>query len=60
MIFKRNFKLWNPLQERRKGELLAYKYSDCAGIVDDRKSTSRYAFLSSAGAVSWSSKNSQY
>lgn len=37
-------------------KLLAYTDSDYAGDMDDRKSTSGYAFLLSSGAVSWSSK----
>ena len=37
-------------------ELIAYTDSDYAGDIDDRKSTSGYVFMFSAGAVSWSSK----
>lgn len=40
----------------KDGELLVFTDSDYAGDVDDRKSTSRYVFLLSSGAVSWSSK----
>lgn len=43
---------------KRGGEekLTAYTDSDYAGDVEDRKSTSGYAFLISSGAVAWSSK----
>lgn len=43
---------------RRAGddELFAYTDSDHARDIDDRKSTSRYVFLLSSGAVSWSSR----
>ncbi|XXG58987.1 hypothetical protein AAC387_Pa04g1157 [Persea americana] len=37
-------------------ELVAYTDSDYAGDLEDRKSTSGYLFLSSYGAVSWSSR----
>ncbi|KAJ8631789.1 hypothetical protein MRB53_025112 [Persea americana] len=37
-------------------ELVAYTDSDYAGDLEDRKSTSSYLFLSSYGAVSWSSR----
>ncbi|CAJ2672444.1 unnamed protein product [Trifolium pratense] len=37
-------------------KLEAYTDSDYAGDLDDRKSTSGYVFMLSAGAVSWSSK----
>ena len=37
-------------------DLVAYANSDYAGDLEDRKSTSRYVFLMSTGAVSWSSK----
>ena len=37
-------------------ELLAYTDSDYAGGLDDRKSTSGYAFLLGGGVVSWMSK----
>lgn len=37
-------------------ELIAYTYSDFAGDLDDRKSTSGYVFFLGFGAVSWSSK----
>jgi transposase InsO family protein len=43
----------------RKGEeqeLIGYSDSDYAGDQDDRKSTSGYVFMLSAGAVSWCSK----
>ncbi|CAI8615091.1 unnamed protein product [Vicia faba] len=40
-------------------KLEAYTYSDYAGDLDDRKSTSRYVFMLSLGAVSWSSKKQQ-
>lgn len=36
--------------------LVAYTDSDYVGDVEDRKSTSGYAFLLSSGVVSWSSK----
>ncbi|KAG5222143.1 RNA-directed DNA polymerase [Salix suchowensis] len=43
--------------KRNKGsELEAYTDSDYAGDMDDRKSTSGYAFLLSSGAISWGSK----
>ena len=35
------------------GELLAFTDSDYAGDMEDRKSTSGYVFLMSAGVVSW-------
>ena len=37
-------------------DLIAYTYSDFAGDLDDRKSTSGFVFLLSSGAISWSSK----
>jgi hypothetical protein len=37
-------------------QLVAFIYSDYAGNLDDRKSTSNYVFMPSGGAVSWSSK----
>jgi hypothetical protein len=43
----------------RKGEeqeLIGYSDSDYAGDQDDKKSTSGYVFMLSAGAVSWCSK----
>ena len=44
--------------KRKKGDqrLLGYTYSDYAGDLDDRKSTSGYLFSSAGGVVSWSSK----
>lgn len=36
--------------------LTAYTDSDYAGCLEDRKSTSGYAFMMSSGAVAWSSK----
>ena len=36
--------------------LVAYTDSDFAGDLDDRRSTSGFAFLLGSGAVSWSSK----
>lgn len=43
---------------RRKevSELMVYTDSDYAGDIDDRRSTSGYAFLLSGGAVAWASK----
>ncbi|CAI0431123.1 unnamed protein product [Linum tenue] len=38
------------------GELIGYTDSDYAGDVDDRKSTSGYAFFLAGGVVSWASK----
>ncbi|CAA7024669.1 unnamed protein product [Microthlaspi erraticum] len=37
-------------------ELTVYTDSDYAGDIDDRRSTSGYAFLLSGGAVAWASK----
>ncbi|KAK9931774.1 hypothetical protein M0R45_019038 [Rubus argutus] len=37
-------------------DLAAFTDSDYAGCLEDRKSTSGYAFLLSSGAVAWSSK----
>lgn len=37
-------------------KVMAYSDSDYAGDIEDRKSTSGYAFLLSSGAVAWSSK----
>ncbi|RDX84562.1 hypothetical protein CR513_34376, partial [Mucuna pruriens] len=37
-------------------ELLAYTDSDYAGDLDDRKSTSGYAFMLGGGVISWASK----
>ena len=37
-------------------ELMVYTDSDSAGDIDDRRSTSGYAFLLSGGAVAWASK----
>lgn len=37
-------------------DLAAFTYSDYAGCLEDRKSTSGYVFLLSSGAVAWSSK----
>ncbi|GAA0162208.1 transmembrane signal receptor [Lithospermum erythrorhizon] len=39
-----------------KGELLTYIDSNYAGDLDDRRSTSGYAFIFSSSAVAWSSK----
>lgn len=39
-----------------EGSLVGFVDSDYAGDVDDRKSTSGYAFILGTGAVSWSSK----
>ena len=36
--------------------LVAYTDNDFAGDLDDRRSTSGFAFLLGSGAVSWSSK----
>jgi len=43
---------------KREGmdELRAFTDSDYVGDLEDRKSTSRYVFLMSSGAVSWLSK----
>ncbi|XP_022863817.1 uncharacterized protein LOC111383865 [Olea europaea var. sylvestris] len=43
---------------KKEGEesLLAYSYSDYAGDLDGRKSTSGYVFKMSSAAVAWSSK----
>ncbi|KAL6214302.1 hypothetical protein ACLB2K_013738 [Fragaria x ananassa] len=38
------------------GDLVGYTDSDYAGNLDDRRSTSGYAFLFGDGAVAWSSK----
>ena len=37
--------------------VVAYTDVDCAGILDDRKSASRYDFLFGGNLVSWSNKN---
>ena len=37
-------------------ELLAFTDCDCAGDVDDKKSTFGYVFLMSSGVVLWCSK----
>ncbi|XP_059077974.1 secreted RxLR effector protein 161-like [Cryptomeria japonica] len=37
-------------------KLVGYTDSDCAGSIDDRKSTSGYAFHFGSGIVSWASK----
>eukprot|EP00253_Pinus_taeda_P018863 PITA_18863 len=37
-------------------DLVGYTDSDCAGSVDDRKSTSGYLFHMGSGAISWASK----
>ncbi|XP_059076553.1 secreted RxLR effector protein 161-like [Cryptomeria japonica] len=37
-------------------KLIGYTDSDCAGSIDDRKSTSSYAFHFGSGVVSWVSK----
>ncbi|XP_073303043.1 secreted RxLR effector protein 161-like [Primulina huaijiensis] len=39
-----------------KSDLLAFADSDYAGDLNDRKSTSGYAFMLGSGVVSWSSK----
>lgn len=39
-----------------KSELFGFTDSDYAGDLDDRKSTSGYAFMMGSGAVSWSSR----
>lgn len=36
--------------------LIRYTNSDCGGNIDDRKSTSGYAFHFDIGVVSWASK----
>jgi hypothetical protein len=36
--------------------LIGYTNSDCGGIIDDRKSTSRYTFHFGTGLVSWASR----
>ena len=38
------------------GELLAFTDSDYAGDMEDKKSTSGYAFLMGSSVVSWCSK----
>ena len=37
-------------------KLVGYIDSDWAGIIDDRKSTSKYVFHMEVGAISWASK----
>ena len=37
-------------------KLTSYTNSDNGGIIDDRKSTSRYTFHFGTGVVSWASK----
>ena len=37
-------------------ELIGFTDSDYAGDIEDRKSTSGYVFMMSAGAVAWSSR----
>lgn len=45
------------LYRRGKSQrLVGYCDSDCAGDLDDRKSTSGYLFMMNCGAVAWSSK----
>jgi len=39
-----------------KTNLFGFTNSDYTGNLDDRKSTSRYAFMLGSGVVSWSSK----
>jgi hypothetical protein len=36
--------------------LIGYTDSDCGGILDDKKSTSRYTFHFAIGMVSWGSR----
>uniref|UniRef100_A0A3Q7IZ01 Reverse transcriptase Ty1/copia-type domain-containing protein n=1 Tax=Solanum lycopersicum TaxID=4081 RepID=A0A3Q7IZ01_SOLLC len=43
-------------QMRAAGDLVGYTYSDYAGNLEDRKSTSGYVFMLSSGVISWSSK----
>ncbi|KAG7553691.1 GAG-pre-integrase domain [Arabidopsis suecica] len=43
-------------KRKEVGELMVYTDSDYAGDIDDRRSTSGYAFLLSGGAVAWASK----
>lgn len=42
--------------DRQKPYLVGFTNSDYAGDIDDRKSTSSYAFFLGNGVVSWSSK----
>ena len=37
-------------------KVVGYTYSDLGGCFDDRKSTSRYIFMMTGGAISWKSK----
>lgn len=37
-------------------KLIGYTYSDYAGDIDDRRSTSGYVFMLGGGAVAWASK----
>ncbi|XP_058110873.1 secreted RxLR effector protein 161-like [Magnolia sinica] len=39
-----------------KSELFGFTDSDCAGDLDDKKSTSGYVFMMGLGAISWSLK----
>ena len=43
-------------KRKEVSELMVYTDSDYAGDIDDRRSTSGYAFLLSGGAVAWASK----
>ncbi|PRQ33949.1 putative RNA-directed DNA polymerase [Rosa chinensis] len=43
-------------KKEASGVLTAYTDSDYAGCLEDRKSTSGYAFMMSSGAVAWSSR----
>eukprot|EP00253_Pinus_taeda_P008164 PITA_08164 len=40
----------------KHSDLVGYTDSDCAGSIDDRKSTSSYVFHMGSGAISWASK----
>lgn len=43
-------------KQEQKSNLVGFTYSDWAGSIDDRKSTSGHVFFLGSKAISWSSK----
>ena len=56
-ICERNIIFQHSICRHKKHWLRGYTYSDWEGSVDDKKSTSAYAFSLRSGVVTWTSKN---